>query len=358
MTSIRLTTPDKLTADEWKLWLDIQQSSPAYESPYFRPEFTQAVAAVRSDVEIAVFEEAGQPLGFLPFQRGKLGMGKPVGGKLSDYHGPLLRQGVQFDPREMVRQCGLATWDFDHLVGPIDAFQPYITLREGSPQIDVSAGYEAYVRARREAGSDSLVRTGQKARKLAREIGPLSFEHDCNAEEAFQTLRQWKSEQYARTGLADVFSFPWTLELITRLREHCGEEFSAPLSVLRSGNKLAAIALSLRSRGLLHVWFNAYNPELANYSPGLVFFVQLAEMAEKLGIKKIDLGRGSERYKTSLASGAVELCEGTVDCPTLTTWLRSGWRQSRDWVNRSPLRGAAKFPGQLLRPIRHWLAYH
>jgi CelD/BcsL family acetyltransferase involved in cellulose biosynthesis len=358
MTNIRLTRVPDLTDADWQLWLDIQERSGGYESPYFRPEFARAVAAARDDVEVAVLEEQGQIVGFFPFQRGSMNLGKPLGGKLSDYHGPLVRQGARFDILALVSGCRLATWDFDHLIGPVQLFEPYITIRDSSPQLDLVEGYAAYAQRRREAGSDTIHKNGQKSRKLAREVGPLRFTFDADDEQAYEQLKAWKSAQYLRTGLADVFSFPWTLELLARLRQQRSDEFSAPLTVLRAGDTLAAVALSLRSRGVLHVWFNAYNPDLANYSPGVMLLVEMAQEANSRGIHKIDLGRGSERYKWSLASGGVEVCEGSVACRSLATWFRRGWRQTRHWVANSPLKETAKLPAKLIRPLRQWLAYH
>jgi CelD/BcsL family acetyltransferase involved in cellulose biosynthesis len=353
MTNIRLTNVSGLADADWRLWLDIQRGSPAYQSPYFRPEFTQAVAAVRGDLEIAVLEQDGQTAGFFPFQRGGLNLGKPVGGKLSDYHGPILREGANFNPQQVICGSQLATWDFDHLIGPSSVFEPFITVRDRSPYLDLRDGYTAYVRQRREAGSEITVRAGQKARKLARECGPLRFEYDDADPAAYEQLLAWKSAQYERTGLADVFSFPWTRELLERLRQQRSVEFSAPLAVLYAGDRLAAVCLSLRSRGVLHAWFTAYNPQLERYSPGLLLFLQLAERAESLGLHQIDLGRGDERYKWSLASAGHEVYEGTVACPSLGAWLRSGWRRSRDWMQQSPLKETVK----LIKPFRQWLAY-
>jgi CelD/BcsL family acetyltransferase involved in cellulose biosynthesis len=353
MTNIRLTNVAGMTDADWRLWLEIQESGAAYTSPYFRPEFTRAVAAVRDDVEIAVLVQDGQAIGYFPFQRGGLNLGKPVGGKLSDYHGPILREGACFHPQRIVCGCQLATWDFDHLVGPRQAFDPFITVRDRSPYLDLSEGYAAYVRQRRRAGSQVTIRAGQRARKLCREVGPVRLEYECDDDTAYQQLLAWKSEQYRRTGLADVFSYAWTLELLERLRLHRTAEFSAPLAALYAGGRLAAVCLSLRSRGVLHTWFTAYNPELERYSPGLLLFLKLAEQAESLGIRQIDLGRGSERYKWSLASAGHDIYEGTVACPSLGAWLRSGWRRSRDWVQQSPLKETVK----LIKPIREWLAY-
>lgn len=359
MINIRLARVGDLAPAHWQLWQEIvEQCGVVYVSPYFQPRFTQAVAAVRDDVEIAILEQGGQPVGFFPFQRGNLGLGKPVGGKLSDYHGPIVRPDAVLDAQQLIRGCRLASWDFDHLVCPAAGFEPFTTLRDRSPQLDLSAGYDAYVAGRREAGSDTVVRTGQKSRKLAREIGPLSFAFDADDAEAYDLMRTWKSAQYERTGLADLFSFAWTGELLQKLREQKSAELSAPLSVLRAGDKVAAVALSLRSRGVLHVWFPAYNPELASYSPGLTILLKMAEVAPGLGIHTIDLGRGDERYKWSLASGNVQVCEGTVACRSLGTWLRSGWRQTRDWVKNSPLKHTVALPIRLLKPVRQWMAYH
>jgi CelD/BcsL family acetyltransferase involved in cellulose biosynthesis len=358
VTSIELTKPGKLAAGEWQVWREIQATNPAYASPYFRPEFAEAVAAVRGDVEVAVLKSGSEVVGFFPFQRGRLNLGKPLCGKLSDYHGPLLKPGVLIDPRALLSACRLAAWDFDHLVGPIQAFEPYIAKRAGSPQLDLSQGYAAYAQGRKQAGSDTVARSGQKLRKLIREIGPLEFKAEAEDEPAFEQLIAWKSAQYLRTGLADVFAFPWTRALLDRLRKQQGAAFSAPLSVMRAGGRIVAVALSIRSHGVLHCWFNAYDPELSAYSPGVLFMLQLAEQAQSLGIATIDLGRGDERYKASLASRYAEVCEGSITCPSLATWLRCRWRRTRDWVNDSPFKTTASLPGRLLRPVRQWFAYH
>ena len=356
MTTVQLKCPEELTAAQWSLWLHLQEQTGVYESPYFRPEFTQAVAAVRDDVEVAVLVQDRQTVGFFPFQRGKLGLGRPVGGKLSDYHGPLVREGVTFDPQELIADCHLASFDFDHFRAATTSFDSAITIRDKSPQMELTEGFEAFIRGRREAGSETVHRQGQKTRKLAREVGPLEFAFDATDEEAFDLLREWKSSQLKRTGLTDFFSFPWTKELVAKLREHRGQQFSAPFSVLRAGDKVAAVCLSLRSRGVLHSWFTAYNPDLHNYSPGLTLFLRLAEEAAALGIRKIDLGRGEERYKWSLASTSVEVCEGSVSSRSLATLVRAGWRQTREWVAKSQW-GRASLSGRFLKPIREWVAY-
>ena len=49
--------------------------------------------------------------------------------------------------------------------------------------------------------------------------------------------------------------------------------------------------------------------------------------------------------------------EGSVTTRSLTTLLRAGWRQTRDWAAKSPLKGTAALSSKLLKPIREWVAY-
>ena len=198
---IRLRKIPDLTAADWSTWRELQQASGVYESPYFCPEFSQAVAAVRSDAEVAVLTENGRTVGFFPFQRGPLNLGKPIGGKLSDYHGPLLAEGASVDPRQLLTACKLASWDFDHFVSATTAFDPFIRVRDKSPQMDLSDGFENYARRRREGGTEAIHKQGQKTRKMAREVGALKFEFDADDEEAFTLLKAWKSAAIRPHGL-------------------------------------------------------------------------------------------------------------------------------------------------------------
>ena len=103
MINYRLTCPQDLTSLELSLWDRLQRGSREFESPYFRAEFTQAVAAVRDDVEVAVIEEDGAAAGFFPFQRRSLNLGKPVAGRLNDFHGVILPRGFRVDARQLIQ---------------------------------------------------------------------------------------------------------------------------------------------------------------------------------------------------------------------------------------------------------------
>src|SRR5690606_39256140 len=144
------------------------------------------------------------------------------------------------------------------------------------------------------------------------------------------------------------FAYDWTRALLNVLREQSGPLLAAPLAVLRVGERPAAIGLSLASGGILHCWFVAYNPELAAYSPGQTFFLRLAEEAAARGIRKIDLGKGDERYQWSLATAGAAVWEGSVGTPSLALGLRGAWRRGRDLVSNTAHREQAGLPAKLI----------
>src|SRR3954465_15727874 len=81
---------------------------PRFESPYFCPEFTQALGSVRDDVRVVVIENDGRPGGFFPHQRTAWRRGRPVGGPLSDYHGVIAAPKAEWGVVELMRAAGLS----------------------------------------------------------------------------------------------------------------------------------------------------------------------------------------------------------------------------------------------------------
>jgi CelD/BcsL family acetyltransferase involved in cellulose biosynthesis len=292
-------------------WRSIQEREPRFESPYFCPEFTRAVGAVRDDVRVVVIENDGRPAGFFPHQRAAWGRGSPVGGALSDYHGVIAAPAAEWSVVELMRAARLSVWSFDHLVDTTGRFAPYVTASAAaSPQIDL-------------AGFEPPPDFARKARKLAREVGELAFSLHDPGSGALGRLFEWKSEQYRRTGLADAFGVRWTRALLRRLMITETPSFAGACSVLRAGDEIVAVHAGMRSRGVLHWWFPTYHARYAAYSPGILLLLHIAAAAAAaLGIDKIDLGKGDARYKRSLMTGATPLREGSVELPSLAAAAR------------------------------------
>jgi CelD/BcsL family acetyltransferase involved in cellulose biosynthesis len=347
---------NQLAESHWKAWDRFQRTDPTLDSPYFRPEYTQAVAAIRPDVAVAVLEEGGEPAGFFPFQRGRWGIAKPVGGRMTDFQGIIARQGLEWDAAALVRACNLRGWDFDHLLASQAPLRPWHLTTGESPFMDLSRGFDGYRQTCQPSGPTSVKRVLEKARKLARQVGALRLETQATDPRLLTTLLEWKTAQYRRTKAPNVFAYGWTVRLLERVLARPGEGFAGMLIGLYAGDRLAALEMTLRSGGVLHSWFPAYDVNLAKYSPGLILMVEMARAAAALGIRRIDLGKGDAEYKTSFMSGATILAVGSVIPHRLAYLLRRGWHHARSWLRSGPLRGPVRLAGRWTRPLRGWLA--
>jgi len=326
--NVEIVSAGSLAASDLARWSELQQARPLYRSPFFRPEFALTVARVR-DVRVAVVEDAGSVAGFFAFEAGRARHGRPVGSPFSDYHGPVLEDAAELDARELVRACGLRTWSFDHLPGGVEGFGPHVRGHGASPCLDLTEGFDPEA-AGRKAPSD-IRGALRKARKLAREVGPLRFLPESDAPELLAQAITWKRRQYGATGVRDVLADPGGRELLAHVHAAREPGFAGALSVLYAGDQVAAVHLGLRAGGVLHSWFPAYNPDLHRYSPGLVLLLELAKAAPALGIRELDFGKGEARYKLALATGTVTIHEGSVGARRLSglpVRLRAGARRA------------------------------
>jgi CelD/BcsL family acetyltransferase involved in cellulose biosynthesis len=350
---IHVVAAAQLSAEHVAAWTKIVRDVPALDSPFFHPEFTQAVADVREGVEVAVLEDGGRPAGFFPFQRIAGDTGEPVGDPLSDFHGVVAAADVVWRPDELLRACRLKAWRFHNLLAWQQPFQPHHALRVASPQIDVSRGPEAYERERRAAGSTLFHQLRQRMRALERNCGPLRFEPHTADRDALTAVVRWKVEQYQRIGAPNYLADAWTVAMLERLLERQEQPFRGLLSALYVGDRLAAAHFGMTAGGVLHGWFPVYSQDFAKYSPGMLLWMKLIGAAPELGIRRIDLGRGDERYKSSLMTGATHVAEGAVDLRPLAGALRHGWLTVREAVRGSVLKTPVRYVLRRARRLFH-----
>jgi len=354
---ITVIPANDLTSSHVAAWSRFQQADPELESPFFRPEFTRLVAETRGDVEVAILEEDGEPAGFFPFQRRMWGNGTPVGGPLNDFQGVVARPGLTWHADELIRACRLSAWDFDHLLASQQPFQSYHVGTGSSPFLDVSAGFESYQAESCRNGSRTIRELPRKIRKVEREVGPVRFELHSPDPNVLTTLFSWKREQYRRTSVTDVFAYPWTVQLLDRVVRVQEESFGGMLSALYFGDRLAAVELLMRSNGVLHGWFPAYDPFFGQYSPGMILVFELARAMPSRGLRRYHMGKGEARHKNSFATGTVPLVAGSVALHPLGRMLRRGWHRTRNAVRGSRLLAPARLLGRWTRPLRGWLAF-
>jgi len=313
-------------------WRALQESNPDLESPCFAPEFTQAVAMARNDVEVCVIEENGEIVAIFPFQRKAGGRGIPVGGIVSDYQGVICRPNFFFDPRELLTACGLVSWDFDRLLATQEPFKPFHRLCEPSAMIDLSNGYEAYAAERRAAGSEQIKKCMNLMRRFESEVGPIRFVPHSAERQALTKVLGWKSAQYRKTGWRDLFALKWGRSVVEQIHATQTESFAGMLSLLYAGERLVAGHMGMRSRTVWHYWFPAYDPQLGKYSPGLILLLKLAQHAPQIGLRAIDLGTGLTLYKRRLMNASIPVAEGSVERPSWLSFVRGARRKARRLV--------------------------
>ena len=341
--------PNELTAAERTAW----EAAPL-TTPYLAPEFAALVDRLRGGVFVALLHRPGavpgvdSPAGFFPFQTDGGGVGKPVGGGLNDFHGLVAPPDLPIDPRALLDACGLRVWQFDHLL-PHPAFAPFVERTEPSPYLDLSDGYDAYLKARRATGSRKVKQIARKDWKFDREDGPLTFEPHVTDVAVLDELIRWKRAQYAATGVFDMFSLGWPRELLIELLTTTSPRLTGRFAVLfRKGEPIAG-DLGMRCGTVLHSWFCAYDDAFAARGPGHICTLRTAESAAADGVTRMELGKGPEEYKQSLASGSVPVGEGAIDARAVASLART-WRRAYRGAKDAAAAGPAAEP--LRRVVR------
>lgn len=339
----------ELTLAHVERWRQIQATDLDLASPYFCPEFTQAVATVRGDVFVGIIEENGNIVAFFPFQRKSFGLGKPVGGMLSDFHGVIGEPAFSWDKDELLKCCRLTSWKYHYLLTKQTAFSRTQVSESDSHYIDLSNGFQAYIEVLENRGSKIIKDNAYKKRKLAKDIGPVRFVAHDPSPEILTTLFKWKSQQYNKSGLTDVFGFSWTQELLLKILSMQSPTFSGMLSCLHAGDELIAIHMGMRSQWSWNWWFPRHNNFYNSYSPGIMLRLFAAEHAAELGLKRLDLGKGDETtYKPVLSSGVIPVSIGSSSVPCFITSCFSCLEQIENQARHSPLRSILRFPGRLI----------
>ena len=339
---VTLVPVREIGSDVVAAWIRLQAGNPNLASPYFHPDFTRSIAAVRSDVEVAVVEADQAIVALFPFQREQESHARPVGGILSDYQGLICIPDFQFSPTELLRRCRLEAWEFDHLVASQSSLTPFHWSTDASPQIDVSKGYEAYIHERRAAGSQQIKQINNLVRRIEREVGALRFISASTDTEALNDVLEWKSDQYRSSDNTDLFAPGWIREAIYKIWEHRADGFSGALSLLYAGDRLIAGHVGMRSQSVWHYWFPAYDSRMAKYSPGLILLLKMAEHAPQSGIGIIDLGKGMNLYKARLMNASTVLASGRLELPSLRSCYGMASRALRHQLRDSPLGPAAR----------------
>lgn len=333
--------------DLWSAWL----RTDVYESPFFHPDFARLVASQRTDVRVLCVEDRGEPVAFWPVHTGRGGIARPLGLRLADYHGPVFAPGAALDLGAILRAAGLRVWKFDHLPAATVGSGRWTHRPASSPFADLSSGFAGYRQQQRAGGSSYLTQAERKARKMAREVGPLRFSWHEPRDAVFEDLLRWKSEQRVRTGTFDVLAYDWVRDILRGAVACADPGMRGCLAALYAGERLVAAHLGLASDRVLHYWFPSFDFALERYSPGMVLNHHLLREAAATGLHRVDFGCGAARYKASLGNGEVALAVGAVDLRPVVRHVTRWGARGTAWLSASPLGGWVRGPKRVVRRV-------
>lgn len=351
MQRVRVIPFNQLSPAEATLWDEWQAAQRVLASPYFCRPFLGQFAALGYPVEVAIVEQGGEPIAFFPYQRSRGNIATPVGGALSDFHGIIGKPERTINLLPILQASQLRAWDYQSV--PVEqAHGETAALLHHSHFLDLSNGFPAYCKLKKSAGSETVEKTQRKERAFAREHR-LAFEFHNSDPQLLQLLIRWKLKQNIELGVVTPLSCPRTQELLSRILQESEPAFGARLSVLRVDEQPAALSYSLVTPTTAHCWFLGFDEQYARYSPGLIQLLKLAEAFANRGVGSLHLGKGNERFKTSLATGHILLMEGVIGPPSTSLVALQLWHSIKQRVKSSPLATAVK----LLRPVREWFRH-
>jgi CelD/BcsL family acetyltransferase involved in cellulose biosynthesis len=307
-----LVTPQELDAGCIQRWEQLRATNSVYASPFYSPHFALAVGEVRRDARVAIFEQDGRIVGFLPFHRVRAAIAKPIGGHFNDYHGAILEPGLLLADPGLLQSAGLDAYDFDHLPSQLGSGLHLTDASQNSPQMDLSKGYDTCIAAKGESWKRGQRDMARKLRKMEREIGPVRLEFGCESEDLFNWHVEMRNALYCRMGLRPDYCTGWEGEVLRGLRMADSPGFRSALSIFFAGSIPVAAHFGLVSGNVLHWWFPAYDLAVQRYSPGLQLIDHIARQAAVEGISTIDFGKGDDRYKTLFADCSIPMLKGSA----------------------------------------------
>jgi CelD/BcsL family acetyltransferase involved in cellulose biosynthesis len=316
MLTAKTLHPQDLTAAQSAAWRALAAAEPAFYSPLLGPDFAQAVGAVRQDARVAVLSRNGDPVGFLPYHQRPGGFARPIGSPLSDYQALIVRRDLAVDGADALTALGLSAFRFNGLVDPFAAFTGAVEAEKPAYVVDLDRPVAAYLEEVRAASPKRFKNFRRLASKLDREIGETTIVAPDRSQDAFDTLLQWKREQFHRTGGHDVLRPEWTRQLLQSLFEQRAGAFRGLMITLYAGDRLVAGHFGVRLNGVYHPWIASADPELAAYSPGQTFLWKAIEAMPDLGLTRYDLGPSHDHYKRHYGLSQVTVGEGLATAHT------------------------------------------
>ena len=316
--TVKIKRPDALSASETAAWVRIRESNPALYSPYFHPDYTQALGRLRNDAQVIIAYDGEKPVAFLPLQ----GSGKftaPLGAPMTDYHGFICapENETHVDFEAVLKQAGVGAFHFSAMVNSPLARNHGLNTQEAAV-IHMPEGGQAWRDLQDSSYRRSLKSLRRRIRNSEADHGERRFVYRSDDRALFDTLIEWKRKKFEETGKYDVLCADWTLPLLTQLwesginKDPNSSALRCDMHALYFGDRLAAIDLGLSDGSTFHSWIVAYDSDLSTHAPGIQLLEGVIDESEVLGYSRLDLGAGLEGYKRYYATENVHVHGGFV----------------------------------------------
>jgi len=152
------------------------------------------------------------------------------------------------------------------------------------------AQFEALVTTRRKNLKRESLR---KHRGLQTSLGSVSVLLNDNRPEVFDQCIRWKSAQYVRTGLRDMFANRNHVRFFQELHR----KQVLVISSIAAGDRLLAVHFGALAERIFYSWVAAYDPEHSTYSPGALLLEALLAESFKRGDSEFNFLIGDQEYK-------------------------------------------------------------
>jgi CelD/BcsL family acetyltransferase involved in cellulose biosynthesis len=350
MLSFDVLRPGELGRAELDAWLQLQAARPDLHSPFLSPGWAMAVERAQGPgVKVVLISEQGRLRGVFAACVGRF-TAWPVGAPLCDLQALVAEPGLKADPRAIVRALGVRRFDFTQLLGSDTAFAPCVQGAQQSYVIDVSSGWEAWIEARKAAGSGLFKDLGKKRRRLERAFGPLRFTALSRNPADLDQLMAWKSQKFVRTRQTDLFAAGWPRALMHDLLQGEREGADGGLFTLHAGDRLIAAHLTLVGADVINGWINAHDDGAEEGSPGLLLFEDLIRWMDGR-YRELDVGPVDYGYKSRFTDVLRPTGHGFVGDPSAVTFARAAAYGVRRVAERLPLGRASAWPGKAMRRL-------
>lgn len=303
---------------EWESLVAEDQQASVFHTPRYLQVWIDEFAA--GDPRVRTFHRDGRLVGVVPelhhregSATGPIELIRLLGGEdVTDYRGPVGRREDRADVMAAWVESLQADLDWDELyLAGVPADTAWLDTLESAasgagwrpmgretedvcPRVDVSQGYDAYLKGLSGKERHELKR---KARKLSRDIGDVRLveiepEHLQDGLDSFFSMARQDQGDKARFFFSEKMR-----SYFGALADEFGADRTLRMHALEVAGTVGAATVSFVHGREWGLYNSAFDQTLASYAPGMVLVGELIRLAADEGLATFDLLRGDEEYK-------------------------------------------------------------